>query len=141
MKKKKKKQKQKREQERIEKMTKFAHLNSDQIHKIVKHGTYLTVPQDWSLMMQNTAADKAYLVLDGEVTVRQGNQEIARLGPGAMIGEVALDAHVLRTATVVSVTPLEVLHFTAEALQELEDEIPDFREALEGLTAERLAGK
>jgi len=129
------------EQERIEKMTKFAHLSGDQIHKIVQHGTYLTVPQDWSLMMQNTAADKAYLVLNGEVSVRQGTQEIARLGPGAMIGEVALVAHVLRTATVVSVTPLEVLHFTAEALQELEDEIPDFRKALEGLTAERLAGK
>ncbi len=131
----------KQEQERIEKMTKFAHLNGDQIKKIVQHGTHLTVPQDWSLMMQNTAADKAYLILEGEVSVRQGANEIARLGPGAMIGEVALVAHKLRTATVVSVTPLEVLHFTAEALEKLEDEIPDFREALEGLTAERLRDK
>ena len=131
----------KTEQERIEKMTRFAHLNSDQIHRIVEHGTYLTVPQDWSLMMENTAADKAYLILEGEVSVRQGSNEIARLGPGAMIGEVALVAHKLRTATVVSVTPLEVLHFTAEALQKLEDDIPDFREALEGLTAERLSDK
>ncbi len=131
----------KREQERIEQMTKFAHLDAKQIHQIVEKSTHLTVPQDWSLMMQNTAADKAYLILDGEVSVRQGNQEIARLGPGAMIGEVAIVAHKLRTATVVSVTPLEVLHFTAEALQELEDEIPDFRQALEGLTAERLADK
>lgn len=128
-----------REQERIESMTKFAHLNGDQIRKIVEEGTYLTVPQDWSLMMQNTAADKAYLILDGEVSVRQGEHEVARLGPGAMIGEIAIVAHKLRTATVVSVTPLEVLHFTSEALRKLEGEIPDFREALEGLTAERLA--
>lgn len=128
-----------REQERIESMTKFAHLNGDQIRKIVDEGTYLTVPQDWSLMMQNTAADKAYLILDGEVSVRQGENEVARLGPGAMIGEIAIVAHKLRTATVVSVTPLEVLHFSAEALRKLENEIPDFREALEGLTAERLA--
>jgi CRP/FNR family cyclic AMP-dependent transcriptional regulator len=131
----------KREQERIEKMTKFAHLNSDQIKKIVQHGTYLTVPQDWGLMMENTAGDKAYLILEGEVSIRHGKDEFARLGPGAMIGEIALVAHKLRTATVVSVTPLEVLHFTSEALQELEDEIPDFRAALEGLTAERLADK
>jgi CRP/FNR family transcriptional regulator, cyclic AMP receptor protein len=131
----------KREQQRIESMTKFAHLSADQIHQIVEAGTYLTIPQDWSLMMENTAADKAYLVLEGEVSVRQGSKEIARLGPGAMIGEVALVAHKLRTASVVSVTPLEVLHFTADALHQLEAKIPDFRQALEGLTAERLADK
>ena len=129
----------KREKARVETMAKFAHLNKDQIHKIVEHSTYLTVPQDWSLMMENTAADKAYLILEGEVSVRHGKDEIARLGPGAMIGEVALVAHKLRTATVVSVTPLEVLHFTADSLQKLEDDIPDFRQALEGLTRERLA--
>jgi CRP/FNR family cyclic AMP-dependent transcriptional regulator len=130
----------KRDRERVEQMAKFAHLSKDQIHTIVEHGTYLTVPKDWSLMMENTAADKAYLILDGEVSVRHAKDEIARLGPGAMIGEIALVAHKLRTATVVSVTPLEVLHFTAEALAELEEKIPDFREALEGLTAERLSG-
>jgi CRP/FNR family cyclic AMP-dependent transcriptional regulator len=131
----------KRERDRVESMARFAHLNKDQIHRIVEHGTYLTIPQDWSLMMENTAADKAYLILEGEVSVRHGKDEIARLGPGAMIGEIALVAHKLRTATVVSITPLEVLHFTAEGLQELEDKIPDFRKALEGLTAERLADK
>ena len=131
----------KREQERIEQMTKFAHLNEKQIHKIVEKGTYLTVPQGWAIIMENTPGDKAYLILDGEVSVRHGSNEIARLGSGAMIGEVALVAHKLRTASVVSVTPLEVLHFTAEALQDLEDEIPDFRKALEGLTAERLSDK
>jgi len=131
----------KREKERIEKMTAFANLSSDQIHRIVEHSTYLTVPKDWSLMMENTAADKAYLILDGEVSVRHGKDEIARLGPGSMIGEVALVAHKLRTATVVSATALEVLHFTAEALQKLEDDIPAFKQAVEELTAQRLAAE
>ena len=83
--------------------------------------------------------EEAYLILEGEVSIRHGKDEFARLGPGAMIGEIAIVAHKLRTATVVSVTPLEVLHFTADALRELEDAIPAFREALESLTAERLA--
>jgi CRP/FNR family transcriptional regulator, cyclic AMP receptor protein len=130
----------KREQERIESMAKFARLDRDQIKRIVEKGTYLTVPQDWSLMMEQTTGDKAYLILDGEVSIRHGKDEFARLGPGAMIGEVAIVAQKLRTATVVSLTPLEVLHFTADALHELEEDIPEFREALESLTAERLAG-
>jgi CRP-like cAMP-binding protein len=129
----------KREQERIESMAKFAQLDRDQIHRIVEKGTYLTVPEGWSLMMEHTTGDKAYLILEGEVSIRHGKDEFARLGAGAMIGEVAIVAHTLRTATVVSVTPLEVLHFTDGALQELEEEIPAFREALESLTAERLA--
>ena len=108
----------KREQERIESMTRFAHLDRDQIHRIVEKGTYLTVPEGWSLMMEQTTGDKAYLILEGEVSVRRGKDEFSRLGPGAMIGEIAIVAHKLRTATVVSVTPLEVLHFTAEALQD-----------------------
>ena len=129
----------KREQERIESMAKFAALDREQIRLVVEKGTYLTVPEGWSLMMEQTAGDKAYLILEGEVSIRHGKDEFARLGPGAMIGEIAIVAHKLRTATVVSVTPLEVLHFTADALRELEDAIPAFREALESLTAERLA--
>jgi len=37
----------------------------------------------------------------------------------------------LRTATVVAASPLEVLHFTREAVEKLYDEAPAFRAALD----------
>ena len=38
----------------------------------------------------------------------------------------------------VSLTELEVLHFTSEAVRQLLDEVPAFREALEQTTRDRL---
>jgi CRP-like cAMP-binding protein len=64
--------------------------------------------------------------------------EIARLGPGDVIGEMAIVQHRLRSASVVSVTPLEVIHFTSEAITELVDEVPAFAEAIRATAEERL---
>ena len=45
--------------------------------------------------------------------------------------------HKLRSATVVSLSRLECLHFTKEQVEELENEIPEFKAALEASTTER----
>jgi CRP-like cAMP-binding protein len=99
----------------------------------------VTLPKDWALIGEQQPADKAYLILDGEVSVRRGGNEVARLGPGDTIGEVAIVRHSLRTATVISVTPLELLHFTAEAVEALTEEIPQFKAALQSTADERIA--
>lgn len=85
-----------------------------------------------------TVVDKAYLIIEGEVAVRKGKEEIARLGPGDVIGEMAIVGHKLRSASVVSLTPVEGIHFTKESLTELLDEVPAFGEALRGTTSDRL---
>jgi CRP-like cAMP-binding protein len=51
---------------------------------------------------------------------------------------MAIVNHKLRSASVVSLTPLEVIHFTKESLERLLDEVPAFGEALRGTTADRL---
>ncbi|MGI9156335.1 MAG: Crp/Fnr family transcriptional regulator [Marmoricola sp.] len=91
----------------------------------------MNIPANWSLMWERTPADKAYIVLDGELSVRKGKEEIARLGPGDIVGETAIVNHKLRNASVVSVTPVQVLHFTREAVDKLCADIPTFATALE----------
>ena len=49
-------------------------------------------------------------------------------------------AHRLRTATVISTSRLECLHFTREQVEQLENEIPAFKEALEAAAQERSGG-
>src|SRR5204863_8309043 len=106
--------------------------------KVIRAGRYVTLPADWSVIWERTPADKAYLIVDGEVSVRKGGVEVARLGPGDVIGEIAIVNHKLRTASVVSLTPLEVIHFTRESLEELLESVPSFGAALRGTTADRL---
>ena len=123
---------------RFKSLSRFEHLTVQQIQQICDKSTYVHLPQDWSLMAEKTPADKAYIILSGTCSVRQHGNEIAQLGPGDVMGEVAIVSHTLRTASVVSVSELEVLHFTSDALTKLAEEIPAFGAALRATTAARL---
>lgn len=129
------------EQQRIEELAKanrFHDFSDEEIHEVVEAARYLTVPEHWALMVEQQPADKAYLILTGEVSVRRHGEEVARLGAGEVIGEMALVNHKLRSATVVAATPLEVLHFTDETVAALTAKIPHFRDALVGAVEERI---
>lgn len=124
--------------ERLKRLERFKGLTDEEVHTIAEAGTAVHIPAHWGLIWEKTPADKAYIILDGEVSVRKGREEIARLGPGDTVGEAAIVSHRLRSASVVSVTELDVLHFTTEAVQKLIDDSPTFRAALEQTTRERL---
>ena len=108
--------------------------------RVLAAGRALTLPQGWSPIAESTPADKAYLITAGEVSVRKGGVEIATLGPGAVVGEAAIVNRTLRSATVVALTPLEVVHFTSETLEELADRVPAFGGALRAAAAGRVGG-
>jgi CRP-like cAMP-binding protein len=125
--------------EELARVNRFKDFTDEEIHQVANTATYLTVPAGWALMVEQQPADKAYMILSGEVSVRRHGEEVARLGAGEVIGEMALVNHKLRSATVVADTPLEVLHFTAETVAALTAKIPHFREALIGAVEERIA--
>jgi CRP/FNR family transcriptional regulator, cyclic AMP receptor protein len=124
--------------EKLEKLNRLEDLSNADLKKVIDKGRHVRLPANWSLIWEKTPADKAYLIVDGEVSVRKGSEEVARLGPGDVIGEMAIVGHKLRSASVVSLTPLEVIHFTKESLEELLDEVPAFGEALRDTTSDRL---
>ncbi len=68
--------------------------------------------------------DTMYVVLEGELEVTKGagadRFEINRVGPGQVIGEVALMAQVQRTADVTALTPIKVLTLNLKSLSELQ---------------------
>jgi len=124
--------------EKLEKLNRLEDLSNADLKKVIDKGRLVRLPANWSLIWEKTPADKAYLIVEGEVSVRKGSEEVARLGPGDVIGEMAIVGHKLRSASVVSLTPLEVIHFTKESLEELLDDVPAFGEALRGTTSDRL---
>lgn len=126
------------EPEKLKKLNRLEDLSDEELQTVVAKGRHVHLPANWSLIWEKTPADKAYLIVDGEVSVRKHGDEVARLGPGDVIGEMAIVGHKLRSASVVSLTPLEVIHFTKEAVQALLDEVPAFGEALRETTADRL---
>lgn len=81
-----------------------------------------------ALVTQGEPGDELYLLLDGVVTVEVDNEEIAEIGPGAILGERAVLEGGTRTATMRARTRCRVGVFPAEHLD---------RAALEQLTAGR----
>lgn len=121
----------------LAKTARFSTFTDAEIDLVIDAATYLTVPEHWALMVEQTPADKAYLILSGEVVIKRHGAEVSRLGAGELIGEMALINHKLRSATVIAETPLEVLHFTDATVNTLVEKIPHFREALIGASDER----
>lgn len=124
--------------EQLGKLNRLEALNDTELATVIAAGRHVHLPADWSLIAENTPADKAYLIVDGDVSIRKAGAEVARLGPGDVIGEVSIVKHKLRTASVVSLTPLEVIHFTRESLEELIEKVPAFGDAIRATAAERL---
>jgi hypothetical protein len=55
-----------------------------------------------------------YVLREGEVSVRLRDREVARLGPGECIGEIAVLEAGARTADVVALSPCQTLSFPAD---------------------------
>lgn len=115
----------------------FSMFTPEEIALISASGTRVTLPEGWAPISESTGADKAYIILSGTVSVRSHGDEVAQCGPGDIIGELAIMNRSLRTASIVALTPLELIHFTKEQLERLNVEMPAFHEALEKTAADR----
>ncbi|MDQ4054356.1 MAG: cyclic nucleotide-binding domain-containing protein [Actinomycetota bacterium] len=115
----------------------FDAFTHEEIVRITAAGRRVTLPQGWSPIGKDTGADKAYILLSGTASVRRHGEEIAQLGPGDIMGEAAIVRHSLRTASIVALTPLELIHLTSEAVRRLSKELPSFGAALDELVLER----
>ena len=76
-----------------------------------------------TLVEQGAPGDELYLVLDGVLVVAIDGEEVAEIGPGAIVGEKALLEGGVRTATIRARTRSRVAVIPAELIdrQELED--------------------
>lgn len=118
----------------------FDSFTPREVAQISAHGRRVKLPQGWSPIWEDTPADKAYILLEGTVSVRRDGAEIAQLGPGDIVGEAAIVGHTLRTATIVALTPLVAIHFTDADVTSLMGDMPSFRDKLQAVVDERMKG-
>ena len=82
-----------------------------------------TLEPDETLVEQGAPGDELYLVLDGVLAVDIDGEDVAEIGPGAIVGERALLEGGLRTATLRARTRCRIAVIPGELIdrQELED--------------------
>lgn len=108
----------------------FAGCTTRDLTDLARHSYRSSVPAHWPLIHQDTPADACYVILGGSAAVCIDGVEVAELGPGAIVGEVALATGRLRNATVTSKTPLDLLHVEASEFRALLARRPTLRASL-----------
>jgi len=102
-------------------------------------------PANAFVMREGEPGNSFFFVASGQLRVfaTDGlgrNTELAKLGEGAVFGEMALLSAQPRSASVACVTEVDLLEVGRQSLAALADELGPVAEALHGFTRERLLG-
>jgi CRP/FNR family cyclic AMP-dependent transcriptional regulator len=123
---------------RLREFKTFDKFSDDELERLVRAARHTSRSVPWPLIREQTPSDACYILLSGEVGVYVGEDRIAELGPGEVIGESALRRGKLRSATVTTMGPSEVLRIERDDLARLLDEIPALREAMDATAAQHV---
>ena len=130
--------KQKADPEVVTALTEHTSFDKSLIKRLATVGNAVNIPQGWSVIMETTPADSAYIVLSGTVEIRKAGGKIADLGPGDVFGEIALVNHSLRNASAVAATPIRVLRLGEDAIATLLEHDEAFADTLRSNAASRI---
>jgi NTE family protein len=90
------------------------------------------------LMVEDDDGDCLYVIAAGRVRIEQGGRSIAELGPGDVVGELAVLSPGLRTATAEVIEPGRFLRVGADVMDELLLDHPDVARSIIEVLVQRL---
>ena len=89
------------------------------------------------LTAQGDVGCRFFVIEHGQADVLVDGERVAGLGPGDFFGEVALMEAGRRSATVVSVSPMQLVTVGAESFDRIRADYPEVAERLEQAVRER----
>jgi CRP/FNR family cyclic AMP-dependent transcriptional regulator len=87
----------------------FASLSKRELDLLLRQADSMRYPPRYRIVREGANGEEFWMVIEGELAVHRGGEEVARLGPGDFFGELAVIDSTPRDATVVSTTPVELL--------------------------------
>lgn len=87
----------------------FEGLPRKALEKLDHHLDEVDVPAGHRLTHEGDRAFETFIVVEGQAKVMVNDEVIGSVGPGELVGEVAVLNHRERTATVVAETPMRLL--------------------------------
>lgn len=123
--------------ERLRAIPVFASLDPETLHSVAVFASESSVPAGTKIVREGDYAHEFMAVEEGTADVIRGDQTIATLGPGDFFGEIGLVEKTLRTATVISTSPMRLITLTrwelkragADALRQIRATIDERRPA------------
>lgn len=115
----------------------FATLTNAELDELAQLGEPVDAEPGAVLIDQGDVGLECFLVLEGEAGIFGAGEHLATVGPGSVVGEMALIGHRPRNASVVAQSPMRLLSFNIAAFRRLLDDMPQARRYIYELLEER----
>lgn len=118
----------------------FSELDEEAFVETVRRLRYRRVAGETKLLVEGEAGDTLLIVADGHVRVEKAGTHLAKLGPGMVIGEMALITGAPRSATVIADGEVEFFELSRADVEALSKAKPKVAEELVEYCRKRLIG-
>lgn len=104
-------------------LTFFCELGDRELWELLSIASWLCLPAEHLILEEGAKGNSLYFVVSGSARVVKAGRVIDQIDPGFCLGELAyiLGENLLRTASVISNTPIQLIKFRAESLGTLSD--------------------
>jgi CRP-like cAMP-binding protein len=116
----------------------FAGLGQRELEEVERLADTVDLPAGTVLMRQGASGHEMFVIASGSVRVDQDGRELAQLGPGDVVGEIALLSEGPRTATVTTLEPTTVFVLAHREFHTLMDSSPTIRQCVFDALAGRI---
>jgi CRP-like cAMP-binding protein len=100
----------------------FSHLSDEEAKRLAAFATETSAAEGQILMKQGDYAVELIAIEEGTADIIQDGKKIASLGPGDLIGEMALFNREPRNADVIATSPMRLLKLTHWEIRRMSDE-------------------
>jgi CRP/FNR family cyclic AMP-dependent transcriptional regulator len=116
----------------------FETLSGKELQAIEQLADTVDVPAGHVLMRQGASGGEMFVIASGGVIVERNGREINRLGPGSVVGEMAILSEGPRSATVTTSEPSTLFVLAHREFHSLMDQSPEVRKCVFDAVAKRI---
>jgi CRP-like cAMP-binding protein len=110
--------------QQLARVSTFAACSRPQLELIARLSDEVHIPEGHTLTREGRTGRECFVLLDGEAIVTIGDQAMAVVGSGDIVGEMAVLEHEPRVATVTAWSPVRALVFTTQEFDSVLDHVP-----------------
>lgn len=118
----------------------FSELEEEAFVETVKRLAYKRVAKGTKLLVEGQPGHTLLVVASGHVNIQKGSQQLAKLGAGTVLGEMALITGAPRSATAIADEEVEYFELSREEIAALSKQKPKIAEELVEYCRKRLVG-
>jgi CRP/FNR family transcriptional regulator, cyclic AMP receptor protein len=108
----------------LRRATFFDGFSDEDLARVAELAQPVVAEEGALLIDQGRVGLECFVILRGHAGVYVGGEHVATLGPGSMVGEMALVEHRPRNASVVAESGLRLVSFDTRAFKQLLEEMP-----------------